>query len=238
MLSFDFLGKNSYEDFGIIIEKRPSIPLPERNINYIEVKGKSGSLTVDDETYRDITIVVNCNIIDRDNLEEKIFCIKGWLTEGVGDLIFSHMPEKRYIAQVVNRIDIEQSLRILGSFPIIFNCQPFTYPVFNPAMIIEEQNYNIQNIFTFSSNPTITIYGQGDIILKIVSINSQEQIIKLFGVKDYITVDSTLMECYKDATLCNDKMSGDFPKLFIGQNYVSWSGDVERIEVLTNFRFI
>lgn len=39
MFSFNFLGKDSYKDFGVYVEERPSMPLPERNVTLTEVPG-------------------------------------------------------------------------------------------------------------------------------------------------------------------------------------------------------
>jgi predicted phage tail component-like protein len=236
LLSFNFLDKNSYDDFGIVMKARPSIPLPERRVNYIEVMGRHGSLTEDDETYKDITIIVDCFLVENYEIERKLWEIKGWLSSGVGDLIFSYNPNIKYIGQVVNRIDIVQNYKILGEFSIIFTCQPFTYPT-NVISEITEQNTNIDNtVTTFYSTPTITVYGTGNITLTITDYWREEQTVNLINVEDYITIDSTLMECYKDNVLCNHKMSGEFPVLKVRENFFTWTGDVEKIEVLWNLR--
>ena len=62
MLSFIFNGKDSYKDFGILIEKRPNVPSPKRRVSYISIPGRNSSLRYDEETYEDITLSVEvCN---------------------------------------------------------------------------------------------------------------------------------------------------------------------------------
>jgi phage-related protein len=56
MLSFEFGGKDSFNDYGIVIEKRPTISSPKRRVNYIDIPGKSSSVRHDENTYEDITI--------------------------------------------------------------------------------------------------------------------------------------------------------------------------------------
>lgn len=238
MLSFDFNNKNSYEDFGVLVKTRPSIPLPERNVTYIEIPGRDGSLTEDDDTYKNITISVDCFIFDENYLSERIEDIKGWLTRVKSDLVFSHKPNIKYIGQVVNSMEIMETLKVVNEFTITFNCEPYNYPVFNPLIEVEEQDTKIDNIFTRVSKPTITIFGTGNITLNIKDYWGEIQTVSFTSVDDHITIDSALMECYKDDTLCNDKMIGDFPVLGLGENYISWTGNVQKIEILTNFRSV
>ena len=46
------------------------------------------------------------------------------------------------------------------------------------------------------------------------------------------------MEAYSEATSMNSAMSGDFPVLLSGQNAVSWTGAVNKIEIQPNWRFL
>ena len=83
------------------------------------------------------------------------------------------------------------------------------------------------------AEPIITVYGSGDITLMVGMT-----IIQLEGIKDSITLDSTLMEAYKGATSLNSSMSGEFPLLQPGANAVSWSGNVTSVVVMPNWRFL
>ena len=78
MLSFDFAGKNSYTDYGIVMSSRPIIPSPQRRVEYMDIPGRHSSIRYDEETYEDITIAVECKCKDG-NLVNKVDEIKGWL---------------------------------------------------------------------------------------------------------------------------------------------------------------
>lgn len=238
MLSFTFNNKDSYQDFGIVIKTRPTMPLPERNVNYIEVLGRNGSLTEDIGTYKDIVLSVDCFVYDEVDLAGAMRKIKGWLSEGQSELIFSHIPDTKYIGQVTSQMDITPSFKVVGEFTIQFKCQPYSYPVFNPLITILDKNTIINNSFTATSDPEITIYGSGNITLTITDYWGNIQSVTLTNVSEYITINSAMMECYKGIDLFNEKMSGKFPKLVVGNNTISWIGSVVKIEVLTNFRFI
>lgn len=230
MLSFTFGNKNSYIDFGILIAKRPNMPLPKRRVSNVIIPGRSSSLKFDEGTYDDITITLECSIIDKKDIIENIDKIKEWLViTRESDLIFSFDPHKKYIAQVVNAIDFKQALKYTSSFPIIFNCKPFKYSVEEKIITITKNNSTIYNEGTFQSEPVIKVYGSGDIKLK---INDDEVTVK--KVDGYVTVDSVLKDAYKDDVLKNGDMIGEFPILKVGENVIGFSENVSKVEVEVN----
>jgi predicted phage tail component-like protein len=235
VLSFNFAGKNSYDDFGMLISQRPNLPSPKRRVNTINIPGRDSNLRFDEKTYDDITLTVECSVKDRENIANKIDDIKAWLFEaGEGDLIFSFQPDKKYIAQVVNSIDFKQVYKYFSEFLIIFNCRPFKYAVENNIVNIIETETTINNLGTIESEPVISIYGSGDIVFKI-----NEQQISLKGVSEKIIVDSVIQDCYDDlGDNLNGSMSGEFLKMKPGENIIEWSGNVTKVELLPNWRWL
>lgn len=235
MLSFNFGGKNSYDDFGILISKRPSIPCPKRRVNTINIPGRDSNLIFDEKTYEDITLNVECSVKDKQNLANKIDDIKAWLFEtGQSDLIFSFQDDRKYIAQVVNSIDFKQIYKYFSEFPIIFNCRPFKYAVENNTINIITTGTKLSNIGTIESEPVISIYGAGDIVFK---INGEQ--ISLKGIPGKIILNSVIQDCYDDAgNNLNGSMTGEFLKLKPGENIIEWSGNVTKIELLPNWRWL
>lgn len=231
MFSFIFQGKDSYEDYGIEIYDRPVNPLPERNVDFIEVPGRDGSLTQDHKTYKNITIPINCFLRNKDNYQEQFKLIKQWLSSGEGDLIFSDEPNLKYTALCVNRIDFTQPYINFGEFPIIFECNPYKRSMDNNKITIT----NGGTIFNpgASSKPIIKVYGTGNIDL---TVNSN--VVHLTNIVDYVTIDSELVDCYKDAVLFNNNMLGEFPELVPGANTISWTGTVTKIEITPNWRWL
>ena len=63
-------------------------------------------------------------------------------------------------------------------------------------------------------------------------------ITELESVSGSVTLDTPLMEAYSGTTSMNSAMSGDFPVLLSGQNAVSWTGAVNKIEIQPNWRFL
>lgn len=235
MLSFNFGDKNSYDDFEILISKRPSIPSPKRRVNTINIPGRDSNLIFDEKTYDDITLTVECSIKDEENLANKIDDIKAWLFEaGQGELIFSFQDDRKYIAQVVNSIDFKQIYKYFSEFPIIFNCRPFKYAVENDLINIIQTGTKVNNIGTIESEPIITIYGSGDVVFK---INDQE--VSLKGITKKVILNSVIQDCYDDeGNNLNGSMTGEFLKLKPGENIIEWSGNVTKAELLPNWRWL
>lgn len=233
MLSFEFGGKDSFKDFGVYIETRPKIPSPKRKVSYLSISGRHGNLRYDEGVYEDITLTVECVLVG--NIDDRIERIKSWLfSAGESDLIFSFQQEKRYIAQVVNQIDFEISLRQIGRFIIIFNCQPFKYAVDHVPLTITESNTTITNIGTLESEPIIEVYGNGDICL---IINASK--IYLSDINSKIILNSILQDAYdENLKNLNMKVSGEFLKIKVGLNQISWSGNVTKVIIHPNWRWL
>ena len=61
-------------------------------------------------------------------------------------------------------------------------------------------------------------------------------IVELEEISGSITLDSQLQEAYSEVTSLNGQISGDFPILRPGNNAVSWSGSVTKVEINPNWR--
>jgi phage-related protein len=63
-------------------------------------------------------------------------------------------------------------------------------------------------------------------------------IVELEGVSGSITLDTQLIEAYSGITSLNNSMSGDLPILTPGMNAVSWCGNVTKVEMQPNWRYL
>lgn len=226
MDSFTWKGRNSYDYYGIVINIKPPLIKPERNVNEIAIPGRDGDLTIDYGTYKPIIFSMTCtflNTVTGITIDD----IMTWL-DGYDNLTLSWQSDRSYKAKLINKIDIEQSLITFGEFPLIFKAQPFGYTTSNPLNTFTTTPTSIFNSCTKDSRPVIKVYGNGTIILTVNTTN-----ITLNSVVDYVTVDSDLMDCYKDTVLQNNNMIGGFPVLAVGTNNISWSSGVVQIETAT-----
>ena len=79
------------------------------------------------------------------------------------------------------------------------------------------------------SRPTVTVYGIGNVELAINSVT-----VLSFSIDDgYLTIDADEMNAYHGDTLMNRHVTGDYSdlRLNVGENVISWRGDVTGIKV-------
>lgn len=229
MFTVNFKGIDS-STFGLKVRKRPPICQTEIKNEKIEIPGRDGYLIYTDNTRKGFTIPVEF-FFNSDNYTENIRGIKEWLC-GEGNLIFSDEPDKYYKAAVYSAFNIEIALQKLGQFIVLFDCQPYAYAINNNVITLTTPG-NINNPGNIESQPKITIYGQGNITL-----NINDKVIQLTDIVDSITIDSELFDCYKGDELKNNCMTGEFPTLKVGENSISWTGEVNKIEIIPNWRWI
>lgn len=210
-------------DMGLKIISLPNISIPEKREEKIIIPGRSGYLISTDNSYEG-----EVKPVEFDYFDNNFDSIKTWLN-GSGKVIFSNEPDRYYKARIINKLDLARVLERLHGGIVQFDCQPFSY--LEDEIITITKNSTIYNQGTFESQPYLKIFATGDITL-----NINNTVIKFTGIEDYIELDSEIMECYKDIQNCNNKMIGEFPIFKIGENNISWTGNVSKIEINPHWR--
>ncbi len=217
-------------EYGIHVSKQPPLTLPAERAAFINVPGRSGSLTTleGDDVYEDLLLTVNCFIQSAERIDEIASYLKG-----AGKVTFANRQEGFYYGRVVNQIPFEKILRgnPHRSFAVNFRCKPFFYLEDSPTFTLNRSGTFITNPGSVHSEPIITVYGSGDITLMVGM-----SIVELEGISGSITLDTPLMEAYSDTNSLNRCMSGEFPTLVPGTNAISWSGNVSKVTVQPNWR--
>lgn len=222
-----FIWKNENSmDNNVTVKKLPPIIMASTRIEKIPIPGRNGFLTVDDGSYEEIIKPVQCYIKD----DADIDYICNWL-RGSGDVVFSNQPDRKYKAVIINQIPFNKVLNSAKSFIVQFECQPFAYSL-NSSLITLTQSGTINNPSS-DSLPYIKVYGTGNITLTINNKN-----IIFTNVSSYIELDSEMQECFKGTQPANNQMSGVFPILVKGNNSISWTGTVTKIEITPRWGWI
>ena len=219
----------SSADFHIVITKTNHLSGAERNIEVVEVEGRDGALLLDKGNYKPFNLELECFIdAEVENINDLARQIKKWLQSDFKfkKLILSDDSEYYYEASCINKLDIEEVIKSLGEFKLVFLCNPLRKLVDADSPIVLTKSSVINNLH-MASKPYIKVVGSGDIT---ININSQKLILK--GVEGYIEVDTELYNCFKGDVNQNNKMYSDFPILEEGQNNISWEGKVTSLEIL------
>jgi len=215
------------KDMGIRVNELPSITKASKIIIKTPILGRSEFLTKDNKTYSGTVRNVKCTLVDL----SKFDAICAWL-DGIGDVVFSNQKDRFYKAYITSEISFDRLSIKHSGFTIIFDCQPFGYAL-NTSILPLTSPGTIFNPGSTISLPVIKVYGSGALVL---NINSN--VIKLSNVSEYVTIDSLLIDAYKETLLKNTDMSGEFPELVPGPNVISWSGAVVKILITTQWRWL
>ena len=226
---FKFKGIDSRQ-MGVIVTAMPETVRPERRVESITIAGRHGSLHTDEGVYESYDRTMECAIKKRAKLDESA----AWLV-GSGEMIFSTEPDKVYQVMISNQVSISQMMRMFQKFMVTMDTQPFKYSVnaFNDALELTAPT-KIKGKGSVYAEPIITVYGSGDITL---TINKKD--FPLYGVDGSITIDSEMMEVFKGNVNQNSKyVAVEFPRLEVGENEISWTGNVEKVEIHPKWRWL
>ena len=214
------------------IENDISFPIPEADIDFVEVLGRDGDVAIDNQRLKSMnfSIPVRLRLPQGKDVNEVATQISNWLRNDIGwhDLQFSGSPDYKYVAIQYEQFDISETLKRYGKTVINFKVQPYKRKIYSQPVVVSN-GMNIVNDGMRNSRPLIKLSGTGDIILQ----NNGRDWLKLVDVDQGITVDSEQMSVYRGTQPQYDKMinPGDFPILYIGNNVISWAGNVTRIEI-------
>lgn len=219
------------KDLDVEIPQRPDIPAAVRRVDYIQIAGRDGYLTVSDETYENRIIPVPMNFIVKHGLDfmDKTRAITNWLT-GPGILRCSDDPDgfyKVYNAYVGD--NIKRELKRAGFFTAYFNSDPYFY--FNSGQVFLPINEAKLNPYK-ECKPVYRIEGHGVCTLE-VNGNTVSP-----NVDGSLIIDTDLMMMYRENGLAeNTNTRCDYPKFQIqnGMNDISITNGFN-LKIKTNWR--
>ena len=228
---FEWNGVRSTE-YGVHVLDQPVLTLPNERATFVDVPGRSGSLTVleGESVYDDLVLTAQCIVENTERYEEIAAFLKG-----SGRVTFANRPEGYYEARIVNQIPFEKILRgnPHRSFAVNFRCKPFWYAESVPTITVTKSGTFVTNPGNIYAEPKITVVGSGSITLMVALT-----IVELEGIAGNITLNSALQEAYSGTTSMNSAMSGEFPILYPGANAISWTGNVSKVVIEPRWRYL
>lgn len=236
---FEYNGRKSTE-FGIRIENDISYPSPEADVEELEIIGRDGTLYIDNERLKSMPfpIPIRVDVEDGKTLNQMSSAISGWLKGDIGLHPFrlSTEPDKEYKAIILDGFNISETIKTFGRTVITFKLEPAKMVDAEPIMATN--GMVIQNEYNKSSKPIIHIIGTGNIEVK----NNGKEWLKLRSVDDNITIDSETKSVYRADRPQYKKMvdlnEGSFPLLNPGDNKITWTGNIEAMEIQPRWEMI
>ncbi len=224
---FYWKGQHS-DDYQLICDTLPGKDTAEERYIKEVIPGRSGYLIEMENTLESITKSVTFHMTDETNVDG----LKAWL-RGTDSVIFSNQEDRYYKATIINKLELTELIPILHKGIIQFECQPLGYLLDGDNKITINSNTEIINQGTYYSEPLIRIYGSGTINLY---INNQH--LKIDNISEYVDIDTELDQIYKGTISMDNNSSGDTPILEVGENIISWTGSVLKIDITPRWRFL
>ena len=215
---------------GLLICELPPITKPKMRTSITKIDGKDGDI-IDKLGYESYTKTVSIGLTRNFDINEIMDYFNG-----SGNLILSNEDDKYYKAEILEQVDYERLIRFRKA-KVKFHIQPYKYKVDEPPFVYETselEEIKVSNQGLAPSKPVITLYGSG-----IVSITINGNYVFQINIDDdYVVIDSIEEEAYKNGTLKNRFMSGDFPILKSGINTIEWTGNLTKIIVNPKSRWL
>lgn len=218
------------DDIGVHILKLPGITRASERISSVTIPGRSGNLHESEKVFENYTKTVECLVAKGADIDRTASILRG-----SGEIIFSNEPEKVYRVTVINQIDIAYAAKTFRNFLLQLDTHPFKFSS-NPLddEIIATSAVTFYNRGTFESEPIIEVFGSGTVTLM---INGAQYKIK--NIEGSVTINSEMMEVYKDNENKNNDFEADeFPIFQLGENTISWSGSVSKVVIQPNWRWL
>ena len=217
------------EELGIIVVEGPPEVLAQEEYEEIIIEGRNGTLIENKGTFPNVEKSFILTTIDLDqDIDLMIEKIKMWLFNIKDNKILYAIPNRyNIVKKVIIEEDIKTTFEEYGDFKIKFLCEPFYYNLLEKDITITEKGTKFYNKGDFNSNPKIVIYGTGDLQLTI-----NDTTVQINNVDERVLLDSKLFLCLdKDNNNKSIDMIGNFPTLDIGENTITWVGNITKLDI-------
>lgn len=232
MSKINWKGIDSDTITGLIISELPPISKPKMKTTITKIDGRDGDI-IEELGYESYTKSIKVGLSKNYNIDEVIKYFTG-----SGDLIMSNEPDKAYKCQIIEKVDYNKLLRFKTA-TVKFYTQPFKYKKDEPKVILNidgETSMTVDNIGLEKSKPIIKLTGSGTVAIQ---LNGATVFNYIFPENETeVIIDSIQEEAYLNGFYKNRNMTGEFPILEVGENTISWSGNLTKIEIEPKSRWL
>lgn len=230
---FHYGGRKS-SDMGLTISAETSQTSPGYDIEFEEVPGRDGDMAIDNKRLLPFVYPVR-TFLQPENMSIELAAskISQWLKNDVRykPLRLSWDPEYQYSAIFYDQYDIENQLPSFGRIALNFKCHPVKYHLSGLQKKAFTSSAFLFNPEKRAAKPLIEITGTGNITLQ----NNGTDWLILTAVDGSISIDSQTMSVFKGTSMAFNKMNAGlkplFPLLAPGDNEITWTGNVSKIEI-------
>lgn len=221
-------------DKGVVIQTPPVYEFPERDYEIYHIEGRSGDLTIDKGSYKNVkrTYYLAAIVASGKTFVETAQEIVNWLTSIKGYARLEDTYEPLYYRKALFRQGgglgnlFDEATKINVSF----ECKPQRYlKTGETEQIISTENSWIElneNLTNQIALPEITVEGPAGLTIEFgvgpddLNVEVKSELIINFSGEGII--DSELQDCYNSTQFLNSDLSltNGFPKLYPGKNWI------------------
>lgn len=217
--SLEFGGINSIEQ-DIFITGESAYNAPERDVEQIEIPGRSGDYLLDKGRWKNIDVTYTCGCFGENQSEfaKKMRNFRNLLASRYGyhRLVDTYNPEEYRLGVFKNPVEVDtRSMKRAGEFEITFNCKPQRYLMSGETERVVTNGEKLFNPTPFDSNPLLAVKGYGTIEFNGYTIEIDDGM-----VGDIVALDEFTKRFYEPSVYYND----------ITTEYLSYSWSIDYSE--------
>ena len=210
----------SFTDFNTFWDGSELFGTPEKEVEFFEVPGRSGDLSITQNRFKNKNISINCFI--RTDFVKNYTSLLNFLLsqEGYGRLENTKEPDIFRQAQFVNELEPTTGAFLkYGTFTLNFNCKPQKWLKIGENAIEITSSKVVFNPTFFDAKPLIKVSGTGTML-----INGSQLTLSQNTSVTYIDCD--IQDAYEGTINRNNDLTviNGFPVLKSGENNISVSG--------------
>ena len=216
-------------DYGIRLEQPVEFSETAPIYDAQTIPGRNGDLIFDTGSYENRSGNAECFILQNDAIDAVGSANKFLLAKkGYRRLQTSEDPAHFWLAVVENGLSIEDRKNVLMPFEVGFDCKPQRFLVNGETPVVFTQSGVINNQYGFPALPIIKVYGTGAGVVKV-----GEYEVEIKQNSGLIILDSDMQSAYDGFANRNNYIKADqFPVLVDGENHVTFSGAIKRLEII------
>lgn len=212
-------------DFGLYISGPGTFSAPAREVQTLQIPGRSGDLIVKADRLQNYDLVYPA-FICRD-FDYNIAALRNFLLSKASyfRLEDSYHPDEYRLALYQGPFDPEVTQRLRAAkFDLLFNVKPqrFLKSGEKARQLGAAAAYALKNPTRFTARPLLRLYGNGTFRINTLNYYTVQN-----NAGQYIDIDCELMECYTGPTARNADVhytGTDTPALLPGANDLLFTG--------------
>ena len=226
-----FRGVSTEGMGGVYVQKMPSHKKASKRFSEFYVKGRDGSLHID-EGYANFEVSVYLVLVD--SHAEMRQTVNAW-ADGRGRLISSDDPSKAYLATVRDEVQwtrVQANNGFYDTAKIVFDCEPYMVEAVESTIELTATGTLI-NPGSLDAFPMIKVYGSGN-----VSFSFNGESISIDGMTSGVPITIDCETGYIFTATGSATMRGEIPKLSKGTNTITFGSNLSKLVITPRWRWL